>query len=165
MARITMRMDPRCRKLNELSDQYHLLFAELGEKYIARVSEKNKLAEPLNYGDFTILSVVGDSETNTVSMAWASKKLRINPSTATRRVVKLARCGLVTKAPSPDDDRRYDIGLTEKGKTVLRQMNRLLYDAVRETYQSVTEDEMNAVYQYMDKCIGRLNELLKESGK
>ena len=112
-------------------------------------------------GLFAFLSAVEDGGPDPVSMANVSKKLGINPSTATRRVNKLLENGLVTKSNAADDDRRYDIRLTEVGSTLVRQMGDRLYAAVQKTYENVTEKEMQTVYRYLDKCIDQLVILVK----
>ena len=155
-----MRVDPRCKKLNELSDRYHQLFNQLGERYVLEVSRELQLKDTLCFGDYLFLYIAGDSERNTVSMAEASRNLGVNPSTATRRVNKLLNSGLVTKAQAAYDERRYDIGLTDRGREVLESVNDRLYMAIQKTYEDVTEEELQTVYQYMDKCIGKLKGLV-----
>ena len=153
---MSMQIDPRCKKLNELTDRYHQLFSQLGERYILQLSREHGLKDDLVFGDFAFLSAVEDGGPDPVSMANVSKKLGINPSTATRRVNKLLENGLVTKSNAADDDRRYDIRLTEAGSTLVRQMGDRLYAAVQKTYENVTEKEIQTVYRYLDKCIDQL---------
>ena len=153
---MSMQIDPRCKKLNELTDRYHQLFSQLGERYILQLSREHGLKDDLVFGDFAFLSAVEDGGPDPVSMANVSKKLGINPSTATRRVNKLLENGLVTKSNAADDDRRYDIRLTEAGSTLVRQMGDCLYTAVQKTYENVSEEEIQTVYRYLDKCIDQL---------
>ena len=160
MSRLSARIDPRCKRLNELTDRYHQLFSQLGEKYITRLSREYGLKDVLTYGDFSFLSAAGDDGQDAVSMACVSRKLGINPSTATRRVNKLVENGLVTKSGAADDDRRYDIRLTETGRSITEKMSECLLSAVRKTYEQVTEEEIQTVYRYLDKCIDQLNALL-----
>ena len=160
MSRVSIQTDPRCRKLNELTARYHQLFRQLGEKYILRLSRESGFGDDLTYSDFVFLSVVGDSDQDAVSMASVSRKLGINPSTATRRVTKLLANGLITKSNAADDDRRYDIRLTDAGRSVVEKMSARLFSAVQQTYAQVTEEEMQTVYRYLDKCIAQLNALV-----
>ena len=153
---MSMQIDPRCKKLNELTDRYHQLFSQLGERYILQLSREHGLKDDLVFGDFAFLSAVEDGGPDPVSMANVSKKLGINPSTATRRVNKLLENGLVTKSNAADDDRRYDIRLTEAGSTLVRQMGDCLYTAVQKTYENVSEEELQTVYRYLNKCIDQL---------
>lgn len=159
---MSMQLDPRCKKLNELTDRYHQLFSQLGEKYILQLGRESGVRDDLAYGDFAFLSVMDDSGQDAVSMAYVSRKLGINPSTATRRVNKLLANGLVTKSSAADDDRRYDIRLTDMGRSLVEKMNACLYTAVQKTYEHVTEEEMQTVYGYLEKCIGELMGLVKK---
>ena len=155
---MSMQLDPRCKKLNELTDRYHQLFSQLGEKYILQLGRESGVRDDLAYGDFAFLSVVDDSGQDAVSMAYVSRKLGINPSTATRRVNK-ADCLFAMGA---DDDRRYDIRLTDTGRSLVEKMNACLYTAVQKTYEHVTEEELQTVYGYLEKCIGELMGLVKK---
>ena len=161
----SMRMDPRCRHLNELSDHYHILFRQLAEGYLARLCEETKYPETMCFGDYLMLFDIGENDSKVVHMADISKHLNINPSTATRRVNRLLANGLVTKCAALNDDRCYDLGLTDEGQMLLDRMDSLLYNAVQYVYEPVTDDEMQSVYNYLDKSIGQLKKLMeKEAG-
>ena len=155
-----MRIDPRCKRVNELSDQYHQLFRQVAERYLSEECAKAGV-ESLCLGDCSFLFTVGEEPSGMISMADAAKKLEINPSTATRQVNRLLLSGLVTKSPSHGDERRYDVRLTEKGAALLERMDERLYEAVQKTYADVSEEEMQTVYGYLEKCIGQLNRLVQ----
>ena len=155
-----MRIDPRCKRVNELSDQYHQLFRQVAERYLSEEGAKAGV-ESLCLGDYSFLFTIGEEPSGMISMADAAKKLGINPSTATRQVNRLFMSGLVTKSPSRGDERRYDVRLTEKGAALLERMDERLYEAVQKTYVDVSEEEMQTVYGYLEKCIGQLNRLVQ----
>ena len=154
-----MRVDPRCRRLNELNDQYHALFRDLVERNLAKQCREYHLQEPLCTGDYLLLVEVGESGDSPASMAAISKRLNINPSTATRRVNRLLTDDLVTKSIAPGDERRYDLRLTDKGARFLDQMDEWVYQTIQKTYEPVTDEELRVVYQYMEKCISQLQRL------
>ena len=156
-----MRMDPRCKKMNLLSDIYHQLFQRLAERYLSAQCTQTGMDEPMNIGEFVFLLTVSDQEGKAVSMSEASKILKINPSTATRRVNRLLAYGMITKSDSPYDERRYDIRMTQKGTDFVQAMEDRLLFAMQQTYADVTEEELTTVYRFMDKCIARLR-LLNE---
>ena len=151
-----MRMDPRCERLNELSDLYHNLFRQLTERYLVRQSAAFGLREPVCIGDLVLLRVIGDSAGDAVSMSDASRKLGIHPSTATRRATKLVTDGMITKSDAPDDERRYDLRITETGRAFLEKIDDFLFEAVQKTYENVADEEMNVVYGFLEKCISQL---------
>ena len=158
-----MLMDPRCKRLNELSDQYHMMFRQLAERYLDQLCTECQLREALCIGDYLLLYKVGECGDEPANMAAISKELNINPSTATRRVNRLLNDGLVTKSSAPDDDRRYDLRLTHLGAGFLGQMNERLHKAVGMTYEPVTDREMQTVYRFMEKCIDQLEKLLENT--
>ena len=161
-----MRMDPRCKRLNELTDQYHLLFRQLAEKYLEQVCYERRYEEELCMGDYLLLYEVGAGGDKAVSMADISRKLHINPSTATRRVNRLLTDRMVTKSAALFDDRRYDLRLTREGRDLLDRMDRLLYEAVQFVYEPVTDEELQTVYRYLEKSISQLSLLVgQECGK
>ena len=43
---MSMQLDPRCKKLNELTDRYHQLFSQLGEKYILQLGRESGPLSP-----------------------------------------------------------------------------------------------------------------------
>ena len=154
-----MRMDPRCERLNELTDLYHQLFHQLAERYLSRESSAYRLPEPVCTGDLEFLRVVGERTDGTVSMSDVSRELAIHPSTATRRANKLVANGLILKSDAPDDERRYELRITETGQAFLARIDDLLFDAVQKTYENVTDGDMSVVYGYLEKCIDRLRAL------
>ncbi len=155
-----MQTDPRCKRLNELSDQYHTLFRQLTEKYLAELCGAHKLPEPLCVGDYMLLHQLSESGEGPVSMADISRKMKINPSTATRRVNRLVNNGLVVKIAAKYDDRRYDLRMTAKGTKITEEMGERLYQAVLKTYEPITETELQAVYHYLETCIEQLDQLV-----
>ena len=158
-----MKIDPRCKRLNELSDQYHILFRDLAEAYLTRLCQEKNYREMLCTGDFLMLYEVGNCPGEPAHMAEISRHLNVNPSTATRRVSRLVTDGLITKKAAPDDDRRYDLKLTRSGRNLLDKMESLLNEAVEYVYEPVTDEEMQHVFHYMEKSVSQLEQLLKNT--
>ena len=156
-----MRTDPRCRRLSELSEQSHLLYRQLAERYLARECRALGLTEGLCAGDYAFLNAVGESAGDCAVMAEAARRLGINPSTATRQVNRLLAGGLVTKSAAPDDERRYEIRLTPSGRALLERMEARLYAAVQTAFESVTGEELQTVFRFMEKYNGSLAGLLE----
>ena len=154
-----MKIDPRCKRLNELNDRYHQLLRQVAEGLLKRHCRESSYPEELCMGDYMLLYQVGEGGEQPVHMAEISRRLSINPSTATRRVNRLLADGLVTKAITPDDDRCFDLRVTVSGRMLLDIMEDQLYDAIQKTYENVTEEELQTVYGFLDKCnsvLGRL---------
>ncbi len=154
-----MKTDPRCKRLSELSDRYYYLFRQLAEDTLENECRRRRYPENLCIGDYTLLYEVGEGKDEPVHMAEISRKLNINPSTATRRVNRLLKDGLVSKATAPDDDRCYDLRVTQAGQDLLECIEDQLYEAVQKTYAEVTDEELETVYGFLGKCISALERL------
>lgn len=157
-----MRMDPRCRRINELSGRSQQLNRQLTERYLDEVCGEMALPETLCIGDYVFLACVGECGGGAAAMSWIARKLGINPSTATRQVNRLLADGLVTKSAARDDDRRYEIRLTEAGRRLNARMEDMLYAAIQTAYESVSEADLNVVYRFMEAFNGSLEQLLEK---
>ena len=156
-----MKMDPRCKRLNELSAHSQQLYRQLAEGYLEEACRNQGLAEALCLGDYAFLAAVAESGDGCAIMAHVARQLGINPSTATRQVNRLVADGLVTKSAAPNDDRRYEIRLTPSGRALTTHMEDALFAAVQAAYANVTEDELNVVYRFMEKYNGGLEGLIR----
>ena len=156
---MAMRMDPRCRRLHELSAQSQQLFRQLVERFLMEECEERRFGEPFAFGDYAFLACVG--EKTEATMAEIARILGINPSTATRQVNRLLANRLITKSVAPNDDRRYDLRLTPSGRMLLDDMEGRIYKAVQEAYQDVSEDELDVVYGYLEKYNRNLSRLIE----
>ena len=155
-----MRIDERCKKLNELSDHYHALLRQLSALQLERLCGEMRLEETLCTGDYMLLYAVGEDGDSSANMAAISKQLGINPSTATRRVNRLLADGMVTKSVAADDDRRYDLRLTDKGALLLDRMDEFLYDTVQKAYEPISSADLQAVYRFLETCCSQLEQQL-----
>ncbi|MBR1821064.1 MAG: MarR family transcriptional regulator [Clostridia bacterium] len=155
-------MDPRCKRLTELSAQSQQLYRQLAERFLLRACEARGLSEAICFGDYVFLAAVGESPEGCATMSKIARLLNINPSTATRQVNRLLFAGMVTKSVAPDDDRRYEIRVTAAGRELLTAMEEALYAAVQSAFQSVTDEELNTVYNYLEKYNGSLTRQLDE---
>ena len=155
-----MRTDPRCERLGQLSAELSRLQLRLREKFLAQECMALSLPESLCHGDYLFLNEV--SEAGCAVMAEIAKRLEINPSTATRRVSRMLVCGLVTKQTSCEDERRFEICLTDKGRELLERMDQHRLEASRRVYEGITEREMQAVYDCLEREITALKKLNEE---
>ena len=156
-----MRMDPRCKQLNDQSEQSHLLYRQLTETFLARECRTREFPESLCVGDYVFLNAVGETAEGCATMAEVARLLGINPSTATRQVNRLLADGLVTKSVAPHDDRRYEIRLTSSGRALLERMEDRLYTAIKSAYDNVSEEELQTVFRFMEKYNANLARLLE----
>lgn len=157
-----MSRDPRCEWLIEKNAKYHALAGKVIEKRLEQMCERYGLAEELCLGDYEFLSVVACAKTKDVSMAQVARALGVNPSSATRRNRRLLECGLVSKTSDVSDERRYQIALTDAGAKFWEEMDAAMSEITQRIYSTITQEEMNAVFSFTEKCIENLQGLLDE---
>ena len=156
-----MARDPRCEWLNEKSAKYRALSERVIEKLLLSCCRAHGVA-PLCVSDFRFLWAVANAKEQDVSMARIARVLGVNPSSATRRNRRLLECALVTNVQDEKDERRYNIALTQAGRAFYEDMDATLLEATRRMYSTVTEEEMNAVFRFTEKCIENLELMLED---
>jgi DNA-binding MarR family transcriptional regulator len=157
---IHLSMDPRCAWLTAQSAKYHALCLNLVEKHLAEVCAQFDLKGSLCAGDYDFLSIVAGTADGNVSMAEIARRLEINPSSATRRARRLLACQLVSKSVDTSDERRYPLALTPLGRAFFTEMDNRLLAATQTMYATVTQDEMDKVFSFTEKCIENLQRML-----
>lgn len=156
-----MSTDPRCKWLCEKNAKYRALSARMIEKKLEQVCSEEGVDPALCLGDFQFLSAVANADA--VTMAEIARMLGVNPSSATRRNRRLLECGLVSNCVDAKDERRYSIELTEKGRRFYSRMDAAMQDVVRRIFSTITEEEMDAVYAFTEKCLQNLQHMLDEA--
>lgn len=153
-------MDPRCAIIAEKCERYGSLVTSVTEGVIARVLREEGAPYTLCITDYKILSAVAAAMDSTVSMTEIARQLCLHPSSATRRVRHLAECGLVIKEQDENDDRRYFLSLTGEGVRLLGCIDSALLAGTERMYAAITDEELQAVSSFMDKCVGYLSDAL-----
>lgn len=153
-------MDPRCAIISKKCERYGSLVMSVTEGVIDRVLREEGAPYALCITDYKILSAVGAAADSTVSMTEIARQLRLHPSSATRRVRHLAECGLVIKEQDENDDRRYFLTLTDEGVRLLGCIDSALLAGTERMYAAISDEELQAVYSFMDKCVGYLSDAL-----
>ncbi|WP_240698933.1 MarR family winged helix-turn-helix transcriptional regulator [Sphingomonas sp. AAP5] len=69
-----------------------------------------------------LLALRGAANAN-VSIGYVAERLTLRPHSATGLVDRLEMLGLVTRRPSPDDGRQALLELTQKARTLLRELS------------------------------------------
>ena len=158
-----MVLDPRCERLAAKSNLYSTLVARVAEQLIERMLEEDGCGYTLCLTDYKFLSTVGASESGTASMTELARQLHLHPSSATRRVRHLLSCGLITKTQDETDDRRYFVALTPEGEALTARLDAEMLAMTKRMYTSVSDEETQTVYAFMDKCVSSLASMLGET--
>ena len=157
-----MVLDPRCALLAAKTDRYNALAARASEQLLARLLEEDDRGYSLCLTDYKFLSALGAADDEAISITELARHLHLHASSATRRVRHLLSCGLITKTQDESDDRRYFVALTPEGAALLERLDREFLSLTRRIYLSVTDEELQTVYAFMDKCIANLASIAGE---
>ena len=151
---------PHCFRLNDLMEIHNQLLKQIMEKYVNMTCRDMNLETSLCVGDYLFLASVESYMPEGVNMAVIAKTMQVHPSTATRQVNRLLGQKLITKTIVPEDERRFMIQLTTKGKEFLDSISLRIKEGVKHTYSNVTDEETEAVFSFLLECIDRLKEIL-----
>ena len=112
---------------------------------------KNVLAEhDITHQQFNILRILRGSYPNPISTLQIRERMLDKMSDTSRIVDRLILKGLAQKTISPKDHRLVDVLITERGQSVLKDIDDGP-DLVLEVMHNVTESEMEDLSHLLDK--------------
>ena len=91
-----------------------------------------------------------------------SRNANVDKSTVSRALQRLAERGLISRAPSPEDNRVQLLALTEAGEELLRELLPLARAWEAELIDTLTARELRDLWLLIDRLERRLEEM--ESG-
>lgn len=97
----------------------YLAFTEVGALVRPAVERQLKQAGSLSYVQFQLLATLGDAPGGQRSMTELADGVVYSRSGLTYQAQLLEQRGLVTRSPSPDDERSTVVALTPAGRDVL----------------------------------------------
>src|ERR687892_2612816 len=105
-------------------DQLGAYFALIEVTSLLRHAVEQQLRETgdLSYVQFQLLARLGDSPTGSHRMTDLADGVVYSRSGLTYQVGLLGKAGLVTRAPSPDDERSTTVTITEAGRARLARV-------------------------------------------
>ena len=105
-------------------DQLSAYFALIEVVGLLRHAVERQLREAgnLSYVQFQLLARLGDSATGSHRMTDLADSVVYSRSGLTYQADLLEKAGLVTRAPSPDDERGITVTITETGRARLAQV-------------------------------------------
>jgi len=97
----------------------YLAFTEVGSLLRPAIEQQLKDAGQLSYVQFQLLARLGDSPSGQQRMTDLADGVVYSRSGLTYQAQLLDQRGLVTRAPSPDDERSTVVTITQAGRDVL----------------------------------------------
>ncbi|MGC5225036.1 MarR family winged helix-turn-helix transcriptional regulator [Micromonospora sp. DT81.3] len=107
-----------------LPPEFGVYFALLEVSGLLRQGSERQLREEggLSFVQFQILATLGEDPTTPRSMTYLADRLVHSKSGLTYQVGRLEQAGLVSRTPSPDDDRGVNATLTADGAALLARV-------------------------------------------
>lgn len=114
--------------------------------------------EPLDVALGDALDVVIENEP--IRMGDLAEALRVDASTATRTVARLAEAGLVERVEAPADRRVVRIRATEQGRLRQEAMVESARAALEEILSTFADDERRQLADLLDRLVGSLDDFV-----
>ncbi len=124
--------------LSETQLEAYFAFTEVSSLLRHAVEKQLRDAGDLSYVQFQLLARLGDAPDGRQSMTDLADGVVYSRSGLTYQAQQLEQRGLVTRTPSPEDERSIDVAITNAGRAVLttvfpghiEALHRLLFSAL-----------------------------------
>ncbi len=103
--------------------------------------------------------------TGTITQGALTKRLGIQPGSASEVIAKLESAGLIDRRPSETDRRTADITLTDSGKKLAAQALEQRKRRHEEMFSCLTEDEKRQLLSLLEKVNGDWEERYRDTGR
>jgi DNA-binding MarR family transcriptional regulator len=135
----------------------YFAFTEVGSLVRHAVEKQLRDTGDLSYVQFQLLATLGDAPGGVRRMTDLADGLVYSRSGLTYQAQLLERRGLVTRAPSPDDERSTLVTLTADGRAVLGEVFPGHIEAVRTLlFAALSDDDVEDLARIMGKAAEKL---------
>lgn len=135
----------------------YFAFTEVGSLVRHAVEKQLRDAGDLSYIQFQLLATLGDAPGGVRRMTDLADGLVYSRSGLTYQAQLLERRGLVTRTPSPEDERSTLVALTADGRAVLGQVFPGHIEAVRSLlFAALSDDDVDELARILGKAAGHL---------
>lgn len=135
----------------------YFAFTEVGSLVRHAVEKQLRDAGDLSYIQFQLLATLGDAPDGVRRMTDLADGLVYSRSGLTYQAQLLERRGLVTRTPSPEDERSTLVTLTADGRAVLGEVFPGHIEAVRSLlFAALSDDDVDELARILGKAAGHL---------
>ncbi|MGB1243394.1 MAG: MarR family winged helix-turn-helix transcriptional regulator [Chitinophagales bacterium] len=110
----------------------------------------------ISWQQFNILRIVKGQHPKSVTVKLLRERMIDKMSNASRLVEKLRQKGLVIRKECPNDRRRVDIILTDKGMQLIEVTSALLDENLEDQLNNVSIEEAKVLNDLLDRIRGRV---------
>ena len=111
-----------------------------------------QLLKPFNisWQQFNVLRILRGIHPESASVKLLTERMIDKMSNASRLVEKLKRKGLVDRQICPEDRRRVDVFITDKGLDLVNQASAVMEEDLQRVMSSISREEAVALNQILD---------------
>ena len=112
----------------------------------------------LTVDQWVILKRIADDEG--CSQKEIAAKTYKDPASITRIIDALSKKGLVERRPQPNDRRRYDIFLTDKGQDLYHEMIDVVIELRKVPLKNISTEELQQLQSILNRMYNSFDELI-----
>lgn len=138
---------------SKFNDEYHKLGVNIiysaswmSSKHLHVLKKFN-----LSIQQFNILRILKGRHPEPATVKLLTERMIDKMSNASRLVEKLKQKGLVERTSCPEDRRRVDIAITEKGLKIIDQASKITESEIENTLSTLTKKEAKQLNDLLDK--------------
>lgn len=146
-------------QLTPLELSAYFAFTEVSSLLRHEVEKQLRDVGNLSYVQFQLLARLGDAPGGSQRMTDLADGVVYSRSGLTYQAQTLEERGLVTRAPSPEDERSTIVSLTDAGRAVLAEVFPGHIEAVKaHLFESMSTNDVEMLARVMTQASGRLRE-------
>ncbi|MBN1993324.1 MAG: MarR family transcriptional regulator [Anaerolineae bacterium] len=141
------------------SESIDFLLAQVCKLHFARA---HILLEEIGLyrGQPPVLRMLWEQEGRTHSELAA--QLNVQPATITKMIQRMERAGFVARRPDPGDERLSRVYLTEAGRDIQADVQRIWRTLEAETFAGLNEEELGMLRQFFERVRDNLRQVNQE---
>jgi DNA-binding MarR family transcriptional regulator len=141
------------------SESIDFLLAQVCKRHFARA---HILLEEIGLyrGQPPVLRMLWEQEGRTHSEL--AGKLNVQPATITKMIQRMERAGFVERRSDPNDERVSRVYLTETGRNIQADVQRIWRTLEAEAFTGFNEEELGLLWQFFERIRENLSQVNKE---
>ncbi|MFP5438089.1 MAG: MarR family winged helix-turn-helix transcriptional regulator [Bacteroidia bacterium] len=120
-------------------------------RLVGEMVQDTMKAHDLSPEQFNVLRILRGQKGKPANMCVIQERMIAKTSNTTRLVDKLLLKGLVSREVCPGNRRKMEIGITEKGLALLRELDPVVDEAETRFAQNLTQDELLLLNELLEK--------------
>lgn len=133
-------------KLEKIIDDFYIIFPLFRKKLFKHKRDFRKRRIP--HSQYHVLGIL--KKRGELPMSEIGRMAHIHKSNMTALSDKLVEEGLAERLPDPNDRRRINLAMTNRGKELLRDWKTQSYFDIKKSLSTLSEDDLETLYQSVE---------------